>query len=49
MGRKQRKGAKRTTLVINLVINEGSVEVSGTTKDNISEPRQVGQESGVST
>lgn len=36
-------------LVINLMINEDSMEVSGTTKDNISEPRQVGQESGIST
>lgn len=36
-------------LVINLMINEDSMEVSGTTKDNISEPKQVGQESGIST
>lgn len=30
------------------MINEDSGEVSGTTEDNISEPRQVGQESGIS-
>lgn len=30
------------------MINEDNVDVSGTTEDNISEPRQVGQESGVS-
>ena len=30
------------------MINEKSVKVSGTTEDSISEPRQVGQESGIS-
>lgn len=35
--------------VISLMINEDSEDVSGTTEDNISEPRQVGQEAGIST
>lgn len=30
-----------------LMINGDSVEVSGTAEDSISEPRQVGQESGI--
>lgn len=35
--------------VISLMINGDCVDLSGTTEDNISEPRQVGQEAGMST
>lgn len=44
-----RKRSRGIVLVQSLLmINEESVEVSGTTEDSISEPRQVGQESGIS-
>lgn len=49
LGEGTRKGSRAIVLVQSLLmINEDSVEVSGTTEDSISEPRQVGQESGIS-
>lgn len=42
-----RKGRRGILLVHSLLKNEDSVEMSGTTEDSISEPEQVGQESGI--